>query len=552
MRLSLLLALTVLGFSLTSCAAPVVKEEVFLRINQVGYLPKSLKTGTVFSATDLTGKPFSIVRVKDKKEIFTGILPAAHNSWGKWKYVHKADFSSVQAEGEYYLSFSSTNSVPFPVNSRAYSGIIDSLLSFFKVQRCGPTNPLLHEICHLFDSPYIKGEESIGQIDLTGGWHDAGDYVKFIQTTAFSTYMLLLSYQQNRLILDTDKDKNGAPDILEEARVGLDWLIRCRYAPGKLVNQVQDLRDHTVGWRLPENDSLKYDRPAFASVGKNTVGIYAATMALAASIWRSRFYDEAFAGKLLNLAEEFYSGRSTYPDLDKSNSGMYQDSDFRSKLTLAAIELYKTTGNRDYKADAERYAIGIQPEYWWSWGNLSSLALFRVASENSSFTDQVRGPVGSFSANSRTNPFGEGSGFTWGTTHLYLGIGSQSYFLNMLDKNFQPDTLALAQADYILGNNPWGVSFIYGFGKKYTGNFHSQIAHFRSGRLPGGIAAGPAPESVLKNYTINRTASPLDVFNTPDVKYYDAKDDYITNEPTIVTNATAIYFFSTFLNRMKR
>jgi len=72
--------------------------------------------------------------------------------------------------------------------------------------------------------------------------------------------------------------------------VGLDWLLRANYRTGKLVTQVQDLRDHTAFWRMPENDSLRYDRPSFTSFGKNHIGIFTAVMALGARVWKKYFF----------------------------------------------------------------------------------------------------------------------------------------------------------------------------------------------------------------------------------------------------------------------
>ncbi|MGA8265893.1 MAG: glycoside hydrolase family 9 protein, partial [Ignavibacteriaceae bacterium] len=105
------------------------------------------------------------------------------------------------------------------------------------------------------------------------------------------------------------------------------------------------------------------------------------------------------------------------------------------------------------------------------------------------------------------------------------------------------DSLASYQKDYILGRNPWGLSFIYDIGTVFPKHFHSQIAYFHKGYLPGALTAGPAPESLLKNYKINRTNFQYDKFNSADVKYYDDRMDYITNEPTIVGNATALFVF---------
>ena len=132
----------------------------------------------------------------------------------------------------------------------------------------------MHQPCHLSDAAKIIGYKDSTARDLTGGWHDAGDYVKFLKTTAYTTYMLLFSYEFDSQKFGYDLDKNDVPDILEEAKVGLDWLLRCNVDNQTLVSQVQNESDHNIGWRLPENDSLQFDRPAFVSIGKNTIGIY--------------------------------------------------------------------------------------------------------------------------------------------------------------------------------------------------------------------------------------------------------------------------------------
>jgi hypothetical protein len=149
-----------------------------------------------------------------------------------------------------------------------------------------------------------------------------------------------------------------------------------------------------------------------------------------------------------------------------------------------------------------------------------------------------------FNANREKNIFSEGTSFSWGTTHTFLGIALQSMFWRNLTGSGRYDSLAMAQIDYVFGNNPWGVSFVENFGTIFTKHFHSQVAYFNNGYLPGAIAAGPVPQEVLKNYKINRESSLFAEFNSDEVKYYDDRMDYLTNEPTIVTNATAILLFS--------
>jgi hypothetical protein len=148
-----------------------------------------------------------------------------------------------------------------------------------------------------------------------------------------------------------------------------------------------------------------------------------------------------------------------------------------------------------------------------------------------------------------SSAFNECLNFTWGTTNSLLGVTLQAILFKKLTGNTQFDSLAIYQRDYILGRNPWGLSFIYNIGSVFARHLHSQVAYFNSGYLPGGLSAGPAPISILNQYKINRTDSTYNYFNTNSVKYFDDMNDYITNEPTIGSNATAVFVYGYYSNR---
>ncbi len=136
--------------------------------------------------------------------------------------------------------------------------------------------------------------------------------------------------------------------------------------------------------------------------------------------------------------------------------------------------------------------------------------------------------------------------YTWGTTNSLLGASLQAILYKKLASGNTFDTLMINQRDYILGRNPWQISFIYNIGKNYPKHLHSQIAYFHNGYLPGALTAGPAPEKIIKKNKINISNHFFDKFNTDDVKYNDDRMDFITNEPTIVGNATAVFVFGYF------
>jgi len=250
-----------------------------------------------------------------------------------------------------------------------------------------------------------------------------------------------------------------------------------------------------------------------------------------------------FSRHCLNAAENIYSLRNKVPDVDNTHSGFYQDSRFWGKLALGAIEMYNTTKNPMYLKEATTYGDNAGSDYWWSWGDINSLADFRIAKYVPRFSDYILNNLQAFNANKDKSVFREGMAYSWGTTNSFLGIALQVILYKTLTGKKDFDSLATYQRDYILGRNPWGISFIYNIGSTFPKHLHSQIAYFHDGYLPGALSAGPSPESVLKNYDIKRENFQYDIFNSDDVKYYDDRWDYVTNEPTIVGNATALFVF---------
>lgn len=465
--------------------------------------------------------------------------------YGDFSFCYQVDFSSVNQIGDYKVKVNECESFPFKIDENIFNAVRDSLSLFFKIQRCGPTNPVLHQPCHLSDSYKLIGYKDSSAKDLTGGWHDAGDYVKFLKTTAYTTYLLMFSYEFDQSKFSYDLNKNSVPDILEEAKIGLDWMIRCNVNDETLVVQVQDENDHNVGWRLPENDSLQFTRPAFVNIAKSTIGYYVATLALASKIWKEKFYDDEFSAQCLRVAEKFYSSKYNVQDIDTIYLNHYPEKDFYGKLALAAIELYNSTRKDQYLKDALEYGEKAGADYWWSVSDINSLAHYKIVKYNPEFAKYIKQNLIHSQNHSKIDLFKVGLDYSWGTTNSLLGISLQSILYKKITGSIEFDSLAEFQRDFILGKNPWGISFIYSIGKKFSKNLHSQVAFFNKGYLPGGLSAGPAPLSILEKYNIKRVYK-NDEFNSDFVKYYDDRMDFITNEPTIVGNATALFVFGCY------
>ena len=546
LKFLLIISLALLSFS---CSAQIT-HPVYIRANQVGYLPNDFKTAVAFSKYPVEENQFNILNKKDGEEVYSGKLEISNENYGDFKYCYTLNFSRLNKNGNYEIEIGKQKSFAFSIGNKIFDNIADSLLLFFKVQRCGPTNPLMHKPCHLSDVSRLVGDPNYhGAVDVTGGWHDAGDYIKFLSTTAYATYMMIFSYEFDPVKYGFDDNHDGVPDLLAEAKIGLDWLLRCNYSKYKLITQVQNLRDHDVGWRMPSADTLRYDRPGYVSMGKNQIGIFTAVMAIASRVWADKFQKYDFSQKCLQAAENIYSIRNDVPNIDSTKSGFYQDNAFWGKMALGAVELYTTTKKYEYFIDAKTYADSAGSDYWWSWGNINSLADYKIAKYEPRFADYILNNLKVFNAKKDSSVFREGMPYVWGTTNSLLGISLQAILYKTLTGSHRFDSLEVYERDYVLGRNPWGLSFIYNIGTMFPKHLHNQIAYFHNGYLPGGLSAGAAPENILKEFDIKRSNNKYTMFNTDSIKYYDDRNDYITNEPTITGNATAIFVYGYFSNR---
>src|SRR3989339_1763684 len=208
---------------------------IYVRANQVGFFPQDVKTAIIMSKSNLSNSFFTIVDAKNEKTVYKNKINANRGNWGKFPFNYQIDFSGITTSGVYRIEVEDKKYFTFKISNNNYAGITDSLLLFLKVQRCGPTKPFLHEPCHLYDSPQIIGDETVGAIDVTGGWHDAGDYIKFLNSTAYTTYMLLFSYEFDKSKFEFDHNNNNEPDVLEEAKIGIDWILRACYKKNKFI-----------------------------------------------------------------------------------------------------------------------------------------------------------------------------------------------------------------------------------------------------------------------------------------------------------------------------
>ena len=397
-------AILIFDFCLFSSASPAHRLratpdlQIFIRINQLGYHPRDPKIAIVFSRKPLSPK-FNVRNAVTNAIEFEGAAKSVSGRWAQFDHHAELDFSTLRETGTYLVEVEGTQSPQFEIGINVYAELPDELLEFMREQRCG-YNPFLDAVCHSFDGRTAFGPRPAGTyLDATGGWHDAGDQLKYLLTSSNATAQMLLAYQlagQNRqakIFHDRfnsfgQPGANGIPDILDEARWGLDWMLKLHPGPGELYHQVADDRDHK-GWRLPQDEKVDYgwgagrSRVVYFADGKpqglqqylsestgvaNLAGRYAAAMALGYQIWKNVQRMRDYAAKLLRAGREVYALGKVKEGVQQGNSYgapyRYEETTWADDMEWGAAELFRATGERNYLTDAIRYAKLAADESW--------------------------------------------------------------------------------------------------------------------------------------------------------------------------------------------
>jgi hypothetical protein len=532
----------------TSAGGPA--EAIHLRINQVGYRPHDRKIALVLSKESLQGRKFEVRAAAGPAVVLAGEVGANRGPYGRFTYVHELDFGRLTTKGTYILVVGDAKSPPFVVAEGVPVDLLGKSLEFFRVQRCGDSSPKGHGVCHRLDGTARGGPSDGKPVPADGGWHDAGDYIKFLITVGYSTHLMLTTYLRHPGAFP-DEDGNRVPDVLEEARIGLDWMKKLWDAPNKaLYYQVSDASDHGT-WRLPDKDTGP--RPLFAcepGKGANVAGKAAASLALAAVIWSDRaqpYADPARAADYLSAARQIYAYGKERENAQPSNPpDFYRERSFADNMALAAVALHRATGDAAYLREAKDYARAAGNVEGFSWNDSHALAHYEAARADPSYVSEAAGHLKSNLDAARgfaeADPFRVGlKRLHWGSAPVMMGIALQAFWYRDLTGDGSYLGLGRDQWDYLLGRNPWGVCFVNGAGTTWSRRPHHQIADLTRTQLTGFWNEGPVPLSTFEPRKITLAGPDIYAdFQTEGAIYHDDKEDYTTNEPTLTANATGL------------
>ncbi|XP_046557783.1 endoglucanase 14-like [Haliotis rubra] len=437
------------------------------------------------------------------------------------------------------LVFTKTSSdgQPCPATvSGAYADVLGKSILFYEAQRSGPL-PSTNRIPWRADSALNDGSDN--NRDLTGGWYDAGDNVKFNFPMAWSTTTLAWGLIQFRAGYQAAGELTNVYDSL---RWPLDYLLKCWDSDhNEYWAQVGDgYADHSQ-WTRPED--MTAARPSYkvtiGSPGSDVTGETAAAFAAASIAFRSE--DQGYSARLLQNARSLY-------DFAYNNSGTYTDSvpagdfynswsGFTDDLCWASAWLYNATGETVYKERAmELISSNDQVEFSWDNKNVGcQLLMYEANHSDAALKALVENFVNRYRSSVTKTPTCELSWYAkWGTLRYTANaalIAMVAADVGIEDTKYRE--WALSQIDYMLGANEAGRSYVVGYG-----NYPPQRPHHRASSCSSDLNQ-PCNWNDYNNPGPNPNVLTGALVGGPDNggNYADARSDYIRNEVACDYNA---------------
>jgi endoglucanase len=574
---------------------PLSPERHAIRVNQVGYLPDNPKVAVLCSLESARVRHFDVENETGRR-VLGPLAAVPAPPFGPCASTHRLDFSSLRTEGRYRIVVAGVRSPPVRVARSAYDGVGDSLLAYMRQQRSG-YNPFFRDSVHQKDALLVDHPTRGGEfVRVSGGWADAADYLQYVATSANATYVMLMAYRDSPDAFGDAHRADGLPganavaDVLDEARHGLEWLLRMFPEDSLMLNQIGDDRDHAF-WDLPTNDSSDYGwgrggpRPVYPCTGRpqglfanknrstglaSTAGKYTSAFALGAQLFAE--HDTVFAQKLRQRASAAYEVGRAHPGVCQTAPArspyFYEEDNWADDMELGAVQLYQLTRSARYLAEAGEYArmepvtpwMGADTAkhyQWYPWHNNGHYELWRAGgdSERALAIAYYRDGLERV-ARRADNGFRVGIPFIWCSANLMVSLATQARLYREMSGDAQFLDMEMAALDWLFGANPWGMSMVIGV--PHDGVFprdpHSVVAKELRVVLTGGLIDGPVYRSIYGNLRGIRLLEPDEYapFNGGHIVYHDDLGDYSTNEPIMDGTANLTYLMGTLARDARR
>jgi len=530
-------------------------------VDQFGYLPNAQKiavirdpeTGFDAAQTFSPGATYELVDSSTGMQVHSGAISPWKNSMIDGSSGDKAwwfDFSSVTAPGTYYVhdTTNDVRSFEFRIATDAYREVLKQAVRTFFYQRAGQNKsamnagtawadgashigPLQDKNCRRYNAP----NDATTEKDLSGGWYDAGDYNKYTNWTARYVTTLLQAYSENKAAFTDDynipESGNGIPDIVDEAKWGMDWLVRMQNANGSVLS--------IVGLAGASPPSAATGQSLYGNASTSATLSTAMAFAYGSKVFRS-LGNTAYADDLLTRAENAWNWANTNPNVTFYNNdggsgtqglgaGQQETDDYGrlSKKVEAAAYLFEVTAKPTYRSfvDANYTQIHLMAwNYAYPFESEQQDALLYYA--------KLPGATGNVSTailNAYKNAMNGNDNFTaimnesdpyraylkdyvWGSNATKSHQGNMYWNIITFGvdptKNTAAEQAAARYVNYLHGTNPLNMVYLsnmYDFGAENGVNefYHSwfadgsakwdRVGQSMFGPAPGFLTGGPNP-----------------------------------------------------------
>jgi endoglucanase len=550
--------LLILVFTQISILASSQSLTYDIRLNQLGFLPNSVKLAAVVNAqTD----SFKVMNSDLSDIVFEGeLLPAMYYSASD-ENVRLADFTLMTEPGNYVLVIDGLGkSVPFEVSEDVFINLSKATLKYYYFNRASMPieseygGKWAREAGHpdtevvVLPSAASATKPAGTKISTPGGWYDAGDYNKYIISSGIPVFTLLSAYETypelyDSLSMNIPESNNNIPDILDEALYNIRWMMTMQDEDGGVYNKTTEA--NFSGFEMPSK--VKSTRYVCAKSTASALD-FASIMAITSRVLKK--FNPQLADSALNMAIKAWQWAKKNPNVAFKNpsasgvypgvsTGEYGDSGFDDEFTWCATELYITTKDDTYYNEINfNVSFGV-PGYP-TVGSLSLLSLIvnkdsltKVADLDlikSKFISTVSGIKNSI----YTSPYRiPGDFYYWGGNNAFANWGMMFMRAFRLTGDASYFNAGLFTLDYLLGKNATTYCFVTGFGSKSPMNPHHRISVADGvvdpvpGMLVGGAASGDGADCGASAYPSNLSAK----------SYLDQVCSYSTNEVAIGYNS---------------
>ncbi len=528
-----------------------------IAVNQVGYAVHQSKRA--FSRSPLASATLVDVKTKavvfDQGELSQRFDPLLQDTVFQW------EFTKFKRPGEYKVVADGASSVAFRISDGVYREIFTLAARSYYLQRCGeaihdPVTGVAHPVCHNRLATVLE----TGDLrDVAGGWHDAGDYGRYMQTAGVSTGQLLLlaemapdTVAEVRLALSDARIR--WPDLWTEVAYELEWMFKMQRDDGAVYHKVNT--DRFCAMVLPQEDT----EPLWVyDVATPDTAIFAASMARAARVLRP--LDQAYAERALAAALRAWKFLATTGPLlhpENGHTGAYLTQSDRDERLWAAAELWLTTGDepyRDYVENNWQMVLGdpAKPLSGINWEDVSTLVPVALSLDPARSGEALWGRAQAHlmrNAERLLQQIGqhgyevalEASEYVWASAKAAVAHGLNLAVAHRLSGRKEFLDAALAQWNFVLGANALSQSWLTGAGEASTRHPHNRYVVASGILIPGLLAGGPNANGYRQDHRAPKTVGPL--------AYIDDDEAFSVNENAIDYNAPLVVL-SAYLNEVR-